>query len=599
VGGSSSEKPEGAPSHPTDPPVLGEGIELLGEYEGSGHKEPLYIARRADGQVIQLTHLLYLVAAHVDGRRDEASIAAKVSEEFGRRVSADNVAFLVDKKLRPLGVVAAPDGSTPRVRKPDPLLALRFKTVLVPERAVNFVTTLCRPLFWPPVILVVLAGFVALDVWYFGIHGIAQGVRSAIYEPATILLIYGLLVLSVGWHEVGHATACRYGGAQPGIIGFGIYVVWPAFYTDVTDAYRLGRAGRVRTDLGGVYFNVIFALATTGVYLATHLEPLLTVVLMQHILILYQFMPFLRLDGYYVVSDLTGVPDLFARIAPTLRSLVPWRRSDAAVTALKPWVRVVVTAWVCTTVPLLLYGFTMMVITAPRVIATTFDSLLLQWGKVAGAVGRGEGATATAGALQAAMLALPVGGMGVTMSRLTRQIVSRAFKATRGKPLARSITVLTMASLGAAAVWLLLPNGEYKPIQPGERGTLQESFAAASQLVTGRPGLTEDRQKELGGAPFTSRPRHGGETGEASSAPASSATDDAAATDDGTEDMQAEEQPNAPGVSTEESPTPNPETDGSPTPDPEEVEPTPTPTPADEGTPTPEPTASPGELPQQ
>ena len=34
-------------------------------------------------------------------------------------------------------------------------------------------------------------------------------------------------------------------------MGAGLYLVWPAFYTDVTDSYRLGRAGRLRTDLGG------------------------------------------------------------------------------------------------------------------------------------------------------------------------------------------------------------------------------------------------------------------------------------------------------------------------------------------------------------
>ena len=50
-------------------PRLAEGIELIGEYEGSGFKEAPYIARRADGQVIQLTYLLHLVASAVDGRR--------------------------------------------------------------------------------------------------------------------------------------------------------------------------------------------------------------------------------------------------------------------------------------------------------------------------------------------------------------------------------------------------------------------------------------------------------------------------------------------------------------------------------------------------
>ena len=48
---------------------------------------------------------------------------------------------------------------------------------------------------------------------------------------------------------------------RPGVMGAGLYLVWPAFYTDVTDSYRLGRGGRLRTDLGGLYFNAIVAVA--------------------------------------------------------------------------------------------------------------------------------------------------------------------------------------------------------------------------------------------------------------------------------------------------------------------------------------------------
>jgi hypothetical protein len=58
-------------------------------------------------------------------------------------------------------------------------------------------------------------------------------------------------VASAAFHECGHATACRYGGARPGNIGVGSYLVWPSFFTNVTDSYRLDQAARIRTDLGG------------------------------------------------------------------------------------------------------------------------------------------------------------------------------------------------------------------------------------------------------------------------------------------------------------------------------------------------------------
>ncbi|MCR6679944.1 hypothetical protein NVV43_31835, partial [Escherichia marmotae] len=59
-----------------------------------------------------------------------------------------------------------------------------------------------------------------------------------------------------------------------------------------------------------------------------------------------QLMPLLRFDGYHVLADLTGVPDLYQRIGPILKGLLPghWREPEA--TALKPWARIVVVAWV-------------------------------------------------------------------------------------------------------------------------------------------------------------------------------------------------------------------------------------------------------------
>ena len=59
-----------AAAPPADAPRLAEGIELIGEFEDSGFKEPPLLARRADGQVVQLTQLLYLVAEACDGARD-------------------------------------------------------------------------------------------------------------------------------------------------------------------------------------------------------------------------------------------------------------------------------------------------------------------------------------------------------------------------------------------------------------------------------------------------------------------------------------------------------------------------------------------------
>jgi putative peptide zinc metalloprotease protein len=151
---------------------LAEGIELVGEYKDSGFKTAPWIVRRADGQVVQLPRLLYLIAEHADGRRSHDEIGAHVSEAMQRGVDGGAVAMLADN-LRTLGVLAAPDGSSPPIEKNDPLLALKFRTAVVPERLTNGLTTLFRPLFARPVVALVVLGLLALDVWLLGVHGIS------------------------------------------------------------------------------------------------------------------------------------------------------------------------------------------------------------------------------------------------------------------------------------------------------------------------------------------------------------------------------------------------------------------------------------------
>lgn len=482
-------------------PRLAEGIELIGEYEGSGFKEAPYIARRGDGQTIQLTQLLHLVAEQCDGARDMREIARGVTAAFGRKVSAGNVEFLVERKLRPLGVLAQADGSSPKLEKPDQLLALKVRTALVPERWTNAVTTVFKPLFLPPIVVAVVAGLIVLDVWLFGFHGIGAGVRAAVYQPWLLLVFFAAIVVATAFHECGHAAACAYGGARPGALGAGIYVVWPVFYCDVTDAYRLGKAGRLRTDLGGIYFNAIFALATAGAYAATGFEPLLLIVVLQNFAILQQLMPLLRLDGYYIVSDLTGVPDILNRVRPILASLVPGREPDAKVRELKPWVRVAVTAYIVALIPVMLFALVMMLLSAPRIMATAYDSLGVLADKFSAALDAGKGVNAAASGLQMTALVLPVAGMIATSGRLGRRAVGGALSWSSGDPVRRAgLGVLLVGGLALAAfTWW--PNGEYRPIQPREKGTVASGVRAISAVPTGRPALTHERRAELDGAP--------------------------------------------------------------------------------------------------
>ncbi len=117
-------------------PRLADGVELLGEYQNSGYRQPPSLVRRADGQVIQMSPLLYQVTSRIDGSRDAATIAELVSADIGRTLTADQVRHVVAAKLIPLGIVARP-GRPTVAPTANPLLALRARGTLLPEPVAN------------------------------------------------------------------------------------------------------------------------------------------------------------------------------------------------------------------------------------------------------------------------------------------------------------------------------------------------------------------------------------------------------------------------------------------------------------------------------
>jgi putative peptide zinc metalloprotease protein len=436
------------------PPRLAEGVELLGEYQGSGYNQPPSLVRRPDGQVIQMSALLYQVTCRIDGSRDPAAIAALVSGDLGRSLTADQVRYLITAKLLPLGIVAA-EGAPAAPPKANPLFALRARGTLLPERAANAAGTLLRPLFRWPVVVAVVGSVLAVDYWLFAIHGLGGGLQQILRNPVDLLAVLGLSVVSAMFHECGHAAGCRYGGARPGRIGVGIYLVWPSFFTNVTDSYRLSRAGRLRTDLGGLYFNAVFMLALAGLYVATSDQLLLLVIALTHLEMLEQLLPFVRFDGYFILSDLIGVPDLFARVAPILKSALPAGRRDPRVTGLRRRTRIAVTTWVLCVIPLLSLGLGYLLLHLPAVNRALWRSASLQAHLMTAAAADHRYAMAAVDAIGAALVILSLAGSLYIVTGLARRLTTLGRRWSAGRPARRLLaTAAGLAVLtGLAAFW--------------------------------------------------------------------------------------------------------------------------------------------------
>src|SRR3954452_23278502 len=451
-----------------------EGLELLGDVSGSGYKSGAALVRRADGQMVQLGPLQYGLLETVDGERDLAALAAAMSERLGRRLEAEHVVKLAEK-LAELGLLAGTEENAPE--RSNPLLALRWKVLFTDPKVTRRITAPFKPLFRPWIVIPALVGFAAV-CWFVLIHeGVAPATSQAFDKPELLLLVIGLTIASAAFHEIGHAATCRYGGGRPGGMGAGIYMVWPAFYTDVTDAYRLPRPARLRTDLGGIYFNAVIAVLTLGAWLAVRADALLLLIGLQLLEMVKNLSPVIRSDGYHVLSDATGVPDLYAHIGPTLRRLLPWKRREPS--ALTGRARALVTVWVLVIVPILVSMSLSAILLFPKLAASTWESGSHLASAVPRQFGAGEILPGLASAFRIFALALPVLGVALMTERLVRTRAAKALRWSAGRPERRAALAVATAGLAALLAWAWWPSGQYRPVRATDRGTL----ASAVQTV--------------------------------------------------------------------------------------------------------------------
>ena len=128
-----------------------------------------------------------------------------------------------------------------------------------------------------------------------------------------------ILGISGVFHELGHSSACAHYDASPGEIGIGLYLRFPVLYSDVTDAWKLPRRQRAMVDFGGIYFQLIFLPLLFILYLVTSSSVFLYAILFNYGSALFNLNPIFRFDGYWLFSDIAGVPNLRKRSLEILK----------------------------------------------------------------------------------------------------------------------------------------------------------------------------------------------------------------------------------------------------------------------------------------
>ena len=446
-------------------PALAPGVELAGIFADGAFKEPQWLIVR-NGHFLQVPELIYRVAEYADGQRTLGEIAAMITASTRWNLTAQHVHWILLSKLMPVAIVL-PDGPTAQLnsrRTSPPPLQLRLKRKVLGPRAIEPITTVLRFLFLPPLVIPIMVAVILAHAWLYVQHGMMASIRDAIYTAGALPGVLLLVLVSAIVHEFGHASALHYGGGRARSIGVGLYLIYPAFYTDTTDSYRLGRWARVRTDLGGFYFQFIFALAVFGLYLLTAQEWLLVTVVIIDLLLVRQLIPLVRFDGYWALTDLIGIPDVLAQVKLALRERFRKTRMRTRQADLKPWAGVAFAVYAVFTVPLLAAVVMLLMLRAPAVFSALLSAFLVALDRLGQTVSRGLIGPAAAATGQVLLTAMQAAGLGYVLFLALRAPVKGLWRWSAPKASRRigSAALISLALGGLLYYWsssLGLTNG--------------------------------------------------------------------------------------------------------------------------------------------
>jgi len=321
-----------------------------------------YRVELSDGRHFQVNEKLYHLLDALRNAMSLSDLAANFHQRTGQTVALDQLQQL-GAQLVEQGVVIE-SGKAPVVQSqtksaPTSYLGLHYHKDLLSPQVLAPLARLLQVCFNRSVAAVLVAVIAAAHLLAYWEMGFPPNIDMA---TVSWPLLYTIILVSIFFHELGHLAACHRWGAPHGPLGFGLYFFNPVFYVDVTAAWRLNRFQRAAVDAGGMYIQLLFAPLCLALFWATGDLTYLLAIMVIDLILVGNLEPFMKLDGYWLLSDLTGVPNLHARTGEAAKRLWGWvlwrlgRRPVApATTAFSQWsgwVRVVLFTYIALSIAL-------------------------------------------------------------------------------------------------------------------------------------------------------------------------------------------------------------------------------------------------------
>lgn len=189
----------------------------------------------------------------------------------------------------------------------------RFLTKTYP-----YVSFMFKPaMVWLGMALFTAAGYV---VWLNRGHVASSSGNLMLGEQNRVLgaaLIWVLIMAAIVLHEFGHGFAVKHHGGKVHKLGFIVVFGMPCMFCETSDTHLWPDwKKRVQVALAGTYIELYMAAVATVVWWLTPSGLIVNQLAYNIILfasvsgILFNYNPLIKMDGYFVLSDTLGMPNL-------------------------------------------------------------------------------------------------------------------------------------------------------------------------------------------------------------------------------------------------------------------------------------------------
>lgn len=365
-----------------------------------GDEVTYQLQSRSQGRFFSVGPGEYLFCSLLDGQTTIAEALTLSARALKSKAFTEQEAVVICRWLLDSGLAEAisVNGTAAGVAEP-PKSRWSFNPfwmkipLLAPDQLVKSLVPWLGGMFSVPAFLLMLllwtwAGLILAGNWPEFVQSSRQ-----LFAPENWLAMGAIWIGLKVIHEFGHALACRRAGGEVREMGLVFILLAPIAYVDVTSSWSFtSRWRRIQVAAAGMY--VEFLITAIAILLWANVEStqlrfvLYNAILMSGLTtLLFNANPLMRFDGYYILSDFVGIPNLYAKAGQAWGNWLRWICFGTRTTRMKTggWQQLLLilyggacTAWkVLVTVSLMLA--TSLMFSGAGLVLSVLGTLLFLW----------------------------------------------------------------------------------------------------------------------------------------------------------------------------------------------------------------------------